>query len=67
MVVGAAGFDPFFTTKERGMGLGLAVVKGVVERHGGSISIRSRPGAGTTVEVHLLVAGASKDTQSNSP
>jgi signal transduction histidine kinase len=60
-------FDPFFTTKERGIGLGLVVVKGVVERHGGSMVIRSRPGAGTTVEVHLLVAGASKDTQSNSP
>ena len=50
-------FDPFFTTKERGMGLGLAIVKGVVERHGGAIFIRSRPGAGTTVEVALPVAG----------
>jgi len=49
-------FDPFFTTKERGMGLGLAVVKGVVERHGGSIFIRSRPGAGTTVEVRLPIS-----------
>jgi len=49
-------FDPFFTTKERGMGLGLAVVKGVVERHGGQIFIRSKPGVGTTVEVSLPVA-----------
>lgn len=46
-------FDPFFTTKERGMGLGLAVVKGIIDRHGGSIYIRSRSGQGTTVEISL--------------
>ncbi|MDP3703654.1 MAG: ATP-binding protein [Candidatus Omnitrophota bacterium] len=48
-------WDPFFTTKERGMGLGLAIVKGVVERHGGQISLSSRPGKGTTVEVNLPI------------
>ena len=46
-------WDPFFTTKERGMGLGLAIVKGVVERHGGQITLTSRPGQGTTIEVNL--------------
>ena len=51
-------WDPFFTTKERGMGLGLAIVRGVVERHGGQIAIASAPGRGTTVEVSLpLSAG----------
>lgn len=49
-------FDPFFTTKERGMGLGLAVVKGIVERHDGSIYIRSQQGQGTTVEIHLPIS-----------
>ncbi len=48
-------FDPFFTTKERGMGLGLAVVKGIVDRHGGQIFIRSDPGQGTTAELMLPV------------
>ena len=35
------------------MGLGLAIVRGVVERHGGQIAIASAPGRGTTVEVSL--------------
>ena len=48
-------WDPFFTTKERGMGLGLAIVRGVVERHGGQITICSTSGEGTTVELSLPV------------
>lgn len=46
-------FEPFHTTKPEGTGLGLAITYRVVERHGGSIAVDSRPGFGTTVRVHL--------------
>lgn len=46
-------FEPFFTMKKKGSGLGLAVVKQIVERHGGSVSLRSAAGEGTTVRLEL--------------
>lgn len=49
-------FDPFFTTKPGGTGLGLSIVRKILEQHGGALTVRSRVGEGTTVQLELPVA-----------
>jgi PAS domain S-box-containing protein len=54
-------FEPFFTTKKKGkgVGLGLSVVYGIIQEHGGTIFVRSTVGNGATFEVRLPLKPAS--------
>lgn len=49
-------WEPFFTTKAEGTGLGLPIVRQLIETHGGAISLLNHPGNGTTVQIRLPAA-----------
>jgi signal transduction histidine kinase/CheY-like chemotaxis protein len=61
-------FEPFFTTKGvKGSGLGLSIVFGIIERHGGTIRVEENEGGGTRFEIHLPVAQAALPAGSEEP
>ena len=63
-------FDPFFTTKPPGVGtgLGLSIVYGIVQQHGGEVSLESTPGAGAKFVVELpVVESPAKDASVREP
>jgi two-component system, NtrC family, sensor histidine kinase HydH len=51
-------FQPFFTTKPSGTGLGMSIVKKIVDLHGGDVTVDSAPGRGTRVRISLPAAAA---------
>ena len=53
VTVADTGYEPFLTTKSTGSGLGLLIVRRIVKEHGGSITLASQPGQGTTITVFL--------------
>jgi nitrogen fixation/metabolism regulation signal transduction histidine kinase len=54
----ARAFEPYFTTKSRGTGLGLAMVKKIVDEHGGEVRLLNSESGGAEVRIRLRLAGA---------
>jgi CheY-like chemotaxis protein len=54
-------FEPYFSTKERGSGLGLSTAYSIIRNHGGTITVDSREGIGSTFDVYLQAATTAPD------
>ncbi len=59
-------FEPYFTTREEGTGIGLSVVRGVAMRHGGAVTVTSRPAVGTRFDLYLREEDAATVTDAGS-
>ena len=53
-------FEPLVTTRQKGVGLGLALVKRIVERHDGTVGYEPRPGGGARFVVRLPLAAKTR-------
>ena len=60
-------FLPFFTTKPSGTGLGMSIVKKIVDLHAGDIAIESAPGRGTRVRISFPAVGAAQPVAGGTP
>ncbi|HEY2341473.1 MAG TPA: ATP-binding protein [Chthoniobacteraceae bacterium] len=54
-------FEQFYTTKKDGLGMGLAIVRSIIEAHGGEITVRNAEGGGACFEFHLPTAAHSQE------
>ncbi len=58
-------FEPFFTTKNQGIGLGLTIVKKIIEAHNGKVILESKVGKGTTVSMWVPIKNKQDSLQTN--
>ena len=56
-------FEPFFTTKPKGSGIGLGIVRKIVDAHDGRIDMQTRPGTGTSIRISIPVTAGEADAR----
>ena len=63
----ANAFEPYVTTKPKGTGLGLPIVKKIIEEHGGKITLSNQPTGGAEIRIILQAADNGSPFESESP